>query len=355
MFPMAEQSIGALAAKIVGPWAWYQAALKNPAAIGKTLPVHDGEAQQGYYRAKNRDKGFDPVAIYYPEGSSELVAYRAGKEVRPEDIWTWCCRHPVSFDAYNAAMEGKGWPDDDAVVAAQVATPDPTPASEPTVGDNSGNELVDETEELKDQIEAALAGMKAYEKIGDDETAAKALSLRNRLNELSGKADKVRVKQKEPHLEAGRAVDAKWQPLVKKAKAGADQVRDAMSAWETEKLKLRREEERRAEEKARADEEARRAAQEVAGEQQGETAVMEAPKVDVQPDAAPSTIRGSYGKAASVSVKTVVRDVTDWSALAVYMSSHKEAQALLLQLAQRALDAGRTVPGITIEEKANVR
>lgn len=350
---MTAQSIGALASKIVGPWAWWQAALKNPAAIGKTLPVHDGDAQQGYYRAKNRDKGFDPVAIYYPEGSSELVAYRAGKEVRPEDIWSWCCRHPVSFDAYNAAMEGKGWPDDDAVVAAQVAATAPAPAAEPTVGDNSGE--VSPAETIGDQIDAALAGMKAYEKIADDKTAEKALSLRNRLNELSREADKIRTREKEPHLEAGKAVDAKWQPLVKKAKAGADHVRDAMSAWETEKLRRRREEERKQQKEARAAEEVRLASQEAAGEQQGEAAVMEAPKVDVQPDAAPSTIRGSYGKAASVSVKTVVKDVTDWSALAVYMSSHKEAQTLLLQLAQRALDAGRTVPGITTEEKANVR
>ncbi|NTG00165.1 hypothetical protein G6L30_08530 [Agrobacterium rhizogenes] len=77
---MAEQSIGALASKIVDRWSWWRAALKNPAAIGKTLPVHDGDAQQGYYRAKNKDKSFDPVAIFYPEGSDELVAYRSGRE-----------------------------------------------------------------------------------------------------------------------------------------------------------------------------------------------------------------------------------------------------------------------------------
>jgi hypothetical protein len=339
---MAEQSIGALALKIVGPWAWYQAALKNPAAVGKTLPVHEDEPQQGYYRAKNRDKAFEPVAIFYPEGSDQLVAYRNGKEVLPDTVWTFCCRHPVTYQAYNDALAGKGWPDDDAVVAAQIQAP------EPTIGDNSGNERVGETETLKDQIDAALAGMKAYETISDDKTAGKALSLRNRLNELSKDADKLRTEEKEPHLKASKAVDAKWQPLVKKAKEGADKVRDAIGSWETVKLQRRREEERKADE-------ARHAAEEAARQQQGETAVLEAPKVDVQPDAAPSTVRASYGKAASVSVKTVVKDVTDWSALAVYMSNHPEAQDVLLKLAQRALDAGRTVPGITTEEKANVR
>lgn len=344
---MAEH-IGALALKIVGPWAWWQAALKNPAAIGKTLPIHEDEPQQGYYRARNRDKAFEPVAIFYPEGSDQLVAYRNGKEVLPDTIWTFACRHPVTYEAYNDALAGKGWPDDDKVVAAQITSPAP----EPTVGDNSGE--ASETETIADQIEAALAGMTAYETITDDKTAGKALSLRNRLNELSRDADKIRTREKEPHLEAGKAVDAKWQPLVKKAKAGADTVRDAIGAWETVKLQRRRAEEKRVEDERRA-EEARLAAERATGEHDGEAAVMEAPKVEVQPDVAPSTVRASYGKAASVSAKLFVDEVTDWPALAVYMSSHPEAQDMLRKLAQRAVDAGRTVPGITTIEKANVR
>jgi hypothetical protein len=341
---MAEQSIGALALKIVDRWSWWRAALANPAAIGKSLPVHEDEPHQGYFRTKNRDKSFDAVAIFYPEGSDELVAYRAGREVRPDEIWTWCCRSPVTFEAYTAATEGKGWPDDDTVVAAQVQPP------EPTVGDNSENVHVDEAEALKDQIAAALAGMTAYEKITDDKTAAKALSLRNRLNELSGQADKIRVKQKEPHLEAGKAVDAKWQPLVKNAKAGADKVRDAIGAWETVKLQ----EQRRI---AREAEQARLAAEEAARTVSPDAEVMEAPAIVAAPvETAPAPIKATYGKSASVSVKTVLKDVTDWKALAIYMCEHPIMQDTLRQLAQRAIDAGRTnIPGITTDEKAAVR
>jgi len=342
---MTQQSIGALASKIVGRWAWWQAALKNPAAIGKTLPVHDGDAQQGYYRAKNRDKTFDPVAIFYPEGSDEIVAYRAGREVRPDDIWTFCCRYPVTFEAYTAATEGKGWPDDDATVAAQVKTP------EPGIGDNSGE--VDPMETLKDQIDAALKGLEAYQKISDDKTATKAQSLRNRLNELSNDADKKRDELKRPHLEAGKAIDKVWMPIVKAAKEGANAVKASLEAWETEKLRRRREEERKAEE-------ARRAAEEAARQQSPQTKVLEAPKVETQPQPLPDTsagqIRAGYGKAASVTAKLVVDEVTDWPKLAVYMSGHPECQELLVKLAQRAIDAGRKdVPGITTTEKASVR
>ena len=337
---MTAQSIGSLALKVVDVWAWWRAALANPAAIGKTLPVHDSNPQQGYFRVRyGKDKPFEPVAIWRDE-DGRWLAYRSGREVSAQDIWTSCCRHPVSYEAYNSSIEGRGWPDDDATVTEQIR-------DEPSIGDNSGE--IDPAETLKDQIDAALKASSEYAKVADDKTAAKALSLRNRLNELSGQAEKIRVKEKEPHLEAGKAVDAKWQPLVKKAKAGADSVRDAIGAWETEKLRRQREEERKERERIAAAEKAAR-------EQQGEVALMEQPAPSAPVEAAPTSIRPSYGKAASVSVKTIVKDVTDWQALAVYMSGHAELQDLLRKLAQRALDAGRTnVPGITTTEEAKVR
>lgn len=339
---MTARPIGELAAETVNVWAWWQAALKDPKKIGgKDLPVHDSDPQQGYFRVRyGKDKPFEPVAIWKDEEGNWL-AYRDGREANAESIWTSCCRHPVTYEAYQAAVEGKGWPDDDYVVAAQVKLP------EPGIGDNSAP--VDEAETIRDQIESALKGMTAYDKIADDQTAAKALSLRNRLNELSGQADKIRVKQKEPHLEAGKAVDAKWQPLVKSAKAGADKVRDAIGAWETEKLRRQREAERKAVE-------AQRAAEEAIRKQQGDVALVDPPQIVATVEAAPAPIKAAYGKAASVQVKTVVKDITDWKALAVYMCDHPTMQDLLRQLAQRALDAGRiNIPGITTDEKAAVR
>lgn len=337
--------LGTNVAKIVGPWAWWQAALKNPAAIGKTLPVHDGDAQQGYYRAKNKDKTFDPVAIFYPEGSEQLVAYRAGREVRAEDIWSWCCRYPVSYEAYNAALDGKGWPDDDKVVAAQLAAPAPTSADEPTIGDNSGD--VDEAEALKDQIDAAKKGASAYESIKDDATLAKAQSLRSRLLELKTEAEKKHKKEKEPHLEAGRAVDKRWLPLAKDAEAVAKGIRTAMDDWETEKLQERRRQERAAE-KVRLD------AIEAARQSQPDGEVIEAPP-PVETAPAPAPIKGSYGKAASVSIKKVVTEVTDWTKLAAFMIGHPDLQNCLRDLAQRAVDKGHDVPGVIVEERAAVR
>lgn len=318
---MTEQSIGEIAGKIVNRWAWWQSALANPSEIGKTILIHDGDAQQGYYRTK-RDGRWLPVAIFYPEGSDALVAYVDGKEADPATIWTWCAEHPVTWDAYQDALAGKGWPDDDQTVHEQVSAND------------AG---VDPAELLADQIAAALAGVKDYAEVKDDETATKALSLRNRLNELSRQADKTREDLKRPHLEAGKAVDAKWQPLVKNAKGGADTVKKAIEAHESRKLAALRAEEARQRELAT-------------------NATADAPQAETAPTAVPATrIAPTYGKAANVQTRIVVDQVTDWHALGVYMLDHPEVRAMLLQLAQRALDAGRTVPGITTKEEAKIR
>jgi len=340
---MTFEHAGAVATKIVDRWAWWQAALADPRAVGKSLPVHENEPQQGYFRVKNKAGGYDPVAIFYPDDSDTLVAYRANREVDAGEIWTWACRQPVTYDAYQQAIGGDGWPDDDPTVASQVAPPPP--------GHNSG--AIDEAETLRDQIEAAKQGADAYREIRDDGQLTKAQSLRARLLELSNEAVKRHKKEKEPHLEAGRAVDKKWFPLRDEAKTVADAIRQAMSAWETEKLRRQREAERKAEEARRkAEEEARKA--EEAGKPAPEPTLALEPEPVAAP--APAPIKGTYGKAASVSVKLFVKDVTDWTALATYMSGHPELQDTLRKLAQRALDAGRTnIPGITTEERANVR
>ena len=222
--------IGSISNKIVGRWAWWQKALK-----GDFGPMHEGQPEQGFYRTRFKGGKWEPVAIWVDDDTGNWLAYRSGREVDAGEVWNFCRTHPISRADYDAAMEGKPFPDEDAVVAEQVAS----------AGHNSGD--ADQADELRDQIANALKGMDAYKIISDDATAGKALSLRNRLNELSNQADKVRVKEKAPHLEASKAVDEKWQPLVKKAKEGANTVRDAIGAFETAKLQEQRKREREAE------------------------------------------------------------------------------------------------------------
>jgi hypothetical protein len=321
---------------VIERWEWWRKALKNPKAIGTAeLPVHPNEYQVGYYRTRRKGGPWEPVGIY-PGEDGTVIGVRNGNEVQDiQDLFQWACRNPVEYDAYVKAANGGGWEDDVAAIA-------PAP-----IGDNSGS--VDPADALKDQIDAALKASEAFAKISDDETLSKAQSIRARLNELSRDADKKRDELKRPHLEAGKAIDAAWQPMVKAAKSGADKVKGAMEAFETEKLRRQREEARRAEE-------ARLAAELAAREQDNPAMILEAPKVEPAPVEAMGQIKGAYGKAASVSVKVEVGEVTDWSALVGYMINHPELRDLLVKLANRALDAGRTdIPGIMTIEKAKVR
>jgi len=304
---------------------------------GKFGPVHEGDAQPGFYRKRTRREGpFVPVAIWHD--GEKMVAVVGGKPADPSAIWTFVCQHPITEAEFRKVEAGGQWSDMDEGIAEHA--------------DRRNSDAADPAEALKDQIDGALERLADYATIATDEQVAKAQSLRARLNELSREADKNRKDEKEPHLEASRAVDAKWQPLVKSAKSGADQVAKAMSAYETEKLRAQREAQRKAEEEARKREEAERAAKD-AGEP-----VPATPEPPQPEDPAPqveTTIRGGYGRAAAV--KTVkVATVTDQDAAYAYgpVHDHPELKSLIAKLAQRAVDAGHDVPGVTVEEQVKV-
>ena len=181
----------------------------------KALGISEGNPQPGFYRKRHfKDGPFVPVAIWSQDGG--MVALVNGDVADPSDIWSFCARNPIGEATYHAILGGAPWPDADPVVADQIA------------GAGHNSDVVDEAEMLRDQIEAAKTGAAAYAKITDDETSAKAQSLRSRLLELKGEAEKKHKKEKEPHLEAGRAVDKKWLPLAKDAEATAVAIRTAM-------------------------------------------------------------------------------------------------------------------------------
>src|SRR5580765_3213276 len=154
-------------------WNWWRQALADPKQIGKAqhLLMSADSPEQGFYRMRfGATKPWLPVAIW-KEGD-EWFALRAGHSVDAAEAWNWCCRHPVSGDAYDRAVAGGGWSDDEPTVKAMI-------------GDNIG--YGDDLASLADQIESAKLGAEIYRDITSDEEAGKAQSLRARMNELAGK------------------------------------------------------------------------------------------------------------------------------------------------------------------------
>jgi inorganic pyrophosphatase len=200
---------------------------------------------------------------------------------------------------------------------------------------------------MKEQIDSAAAGIKVYEKIEDDTTQAKAQSLRSRLLELSGEADKKREAEKKPFLEGGKSVDKKWKPLVDAAKNAADAIRAAMSSWETTKANKAKAERDEAEKKARAaSAEAEKAGKPVA--------IVHVPP----PPPAPLNVKGAYGRAAAVKPVKFVSKVTDLDALFVYFKAYGEVEECLLDLARKYVKRypeSTPPPGVEVVDKMDVR
>jgi hypothetical protein len=299
------------------------------ALAGKFGPIHDGEPQPGFYRMCRKGQIDQPVAIWAENGGMQALV--SDDEVNADTIWTYVADKPISEDVYRAVMAGGLWP----TIAPSVAAP-------------SNSESADPAEVLRDQIEAAKADLKLYAEIKDDQTQAAAQSLRSRLLELSREADKTREEQKAPHLKAGKDIDAKWQPLVKDAKAAADTVAKAMGAWETEKDRRRAAAQREAEEARRkAEEEARKAAQ----ANMPPPAPVELPPM-VEPVAA-APIKGAYGRAASVRTVRIAR-VVDQDKLYEAVRNNHEVKAVLAKVAQAIVTGGETVAGVEVEIEKKV-
>ncbi len=308
------------------------------ALAGKFGPVHDGDAQAGFYRRRQFKNGpFVPVAIWLGDDGKMLA--KVGNDMADAaEVWSWVCDKPITHDRYVAVMAGEGWGDVDATVETQVGD------------DRRNSDPTDESQIVKDQVASAKAGADAYAKITSDEELPKAQSLRSRLLELKSEAEKKHKAEKEPHLKAGREVDAKWLPTAKEAEAAANGIRKSMEAYETEKMRVRREEERK-QEAARlaAEEEARKATE--AGKPAKPVFVPPAP----EPVATmPAPIKGSYGRAASVGVVNVVTAITDQAALYEFLKDHPDLKNCMFDLAKRAVAKGHTVPGVSVEEQAKV-
>lgn len=313
------------------------------ALAGNFGPMHDGDAQPGFYRKRvSRSGPFVPVAIWEADG--KLVATVDGKQSDAADIWSHVCDKPVTEEAFRNRSAGGAWPDEDESVTRSLAPP--------PVGHNNAPQ--DEADTLAAQIEAASENAKVYEDIKDDETAAKAQSARSRLNELSGQADKRREELKKPHLEAGRVVDSTWNPLVKKAKEAADAIRKALSAHETRKAKAAEEARQKAEAERQKvlDAERKRALE--ASPVSGPDAVLPiAPPPPAPPPVAAQPIRGAYGRAATVKVVKVVT-VEDYDEATTYFRDNADYRAVIDKLAQKAVDAGFAVPGVKVTEERKV-
>jgi hypothetical protein len=323
---------GDAAAAGVNRWAWWQAALK-----GNFGPIHDGDPQQGYYRVRTKDKQtgkkgpWEPVAIWVDEETGEWLAYRNGREANAVDIWTWVCREPITYEAYNKAIGGEGW-DDDAPVRE---TTDPENA-------DPHKQLLASLEKDRKQAETLIkTGVKTKA------DADKIAGWSKRLAGLKKDAEARRVVEKQPFLDGGRVVDAKWKEITDAADGLVKQLKKALEPYLKEQ---KREEEARAQKAAQEAEALRQEAVRLNDEDSRAAALQAADRAEAEAKVEKKSA-GSTGSKVSLRVEKIGK-VDDYAkaAQALVEMKHPDMIALIDQLANRAARSGMPFAGMTIVE-----
>lgn len=190
-------------------------------------------------------------------------------------------------------------------------------------------------------------------------------NLLNMLRAAEKKAEEARKAEKEPHLEAGRAVDAKFKPLLERAKQAGEACKKAIAPWlaklEAEKRAAAEKARQEAEEKRRIAEEAIRARDAANLEQAAaaEALLKEAKKAEAAASRAEKDgAKAGNGIGRAVSLRTEYRPVLVDELAArrhYYETRHAELLAFLQSLAEQDVRAGkREIPGFDIitEQKA---
>ncbi len=329
----------------VNVWAWWQNAL-----AGNIGPIHDGDSQQGYYRTRFKDKPWEPVAIWFEDG--KWYAMRGDHQVDASDIWTWCCRNPISYEAYNKAIEGAGWDDE---------------PEAPAIGHNLPT---DPFEALQVEFAAEREQAEAFMKkpITTQAEADRAAIWSKRLSTIAKKATDLHKVEKQPHLDAGRSVDDKWRALKDEPDAISKKLKRHMDAFLQEEA--RKERERQAAARAEADriqreaDAARVAAEKAAAKNDNDAAaiaaqnnaIAEAERLAQQAAAAERDAQARNASAgrtgAKVSLRTFVyAEVTDFDALLMALKDRAEIKEVVETLANRAARSGVELAGMAIRSE----
>lgn len=182
------------------------------------------------------------------------------------------------------------------------------------------------------------------------------------LKKIAKDADAARSDEKRPHDEAGKAVQAKWKPLLEKAERAVKAAQAPLTGY-LAKLEAQRilEAERLAEDARKADEQAQAAVRNVASLDDAERAeelLKEANKLAAaakRTDKAKSHVQGVDR---AIGLRTYWNaTVTDFSALLRYVKEARpdDLKTMLADYAAAQVRGGaRHIPGVVIEQERKV-
>lgn len=221
---------------------------------------------------------------------------------------------------------------------------------EPTAFEAFDTHLGDLFEEARNHLDGAGVNSEP-----EAEAVSKLLDL---IRTAHKDADKARAAEKKPHDDAGKAVQAKWKPLLDRADLAVDTCKKVLAPWLTKKeaeARAAAEAARReAEEKSRQAAEAMRQVQvsDLAGREHAEALVATAKQAETAASRAEKVRPQAAGGARATTLRSYYTPelVSPSEALKHYVSTHPgEIKACLQRLAETDVREGRRqIPGFKI-------
>ena len=191
-------------------YAFWRAALR-----GGRQPVHELKPQCGFYKRRLvKDGEWVPIA-FWRNKDDLIVCCFEGKLVDPLEHWTFAAKYPVSEASCRHYARNGHWPDDVAQSPRSNMPSDPFEALKL---------------EVQDKLEQAQNWLKTAPKAPAEMDANIARNMQAALLQISKRADAMHKLEKQPHLDAGRAVDTKFD-FRKVVATVADRLRDVFTAF----------------------------------------------------------------------------------------------------------------------------
>lgn len=221
-----------------------------------------------------------------------------------------------------------------------------------TIGGNNPPPLFAMSLNIEEWFEL-VSGTLAGGAITTDQQAADLTELleQGRLNQKA--ADEQRALEKKPHLDASKAVDAEWKPLLERCTMGMTALKEPLTVWRTAKQRAKDEAARIAREEA----EAKQAAAQAALRASDDLEARFAAEAQLEQAAKLTAQANRIDRSATGLRTTYAAHVTDLRELAKHVMHHDAPafEAFLIEYARKAVASGvRSLPGVDIspERKA---
>jgi hypothetical protein len=245
-------------------YAYWQAMLAwraNPSAKLPTPDFDKNKPETGFYRGQRNEA----VAIWWTDDQPRQCRAQVNAPARTgigvtvrnynqadqigDSVFAYCCRTPISYEAYTEFVKSGRWPEDVAPAAPTKQDQDPGPVNQAKNGTGTTEERTKAADspsslpssaspetrfatEISDLISGAEAwldsiGRKITEQAHADRLANYAVAAQA----IEDRAEAARVAEKRPLDDEIKAIQARWKPVVEKADKVKRNLKTMLQPW----------------------------------------------------------------------------------------------------------------------------